>query len=250
MAEPCKPLGIPVQLEPEGEPTTFTADWVISASSHLATLFPASTPSATSKPSPHTARGIVILDRRIPFPAKVGAPKEAPTEEGEAGVAEEDDEEKNAPDSSLYVFPPQALSDSLGTVTAFQVGSGTFACPEPYTVLYLSAPILSPPAANASAEALLAPYLAVLLAQTQITAPLYSTFHFLGHAPPSPTDLPANLMVVPELEESQGTTAGLVTSLDEAVKVAEGLFWTVVGEDAREEGVKFFAKEEAVDDDD
>lgn len=37
--------------------------------------------------------------------------------------------------------------------------------------------------------------------------------------------------------------------MDEVVPSAEALFWKIVGEEGRTEGVQFFAKEERVDDD-
>ena len=191
----------------------------------------------------------------VPFPSKGGIKLAlAEDEEGEADGTEADDE-KDAPDSSLFVFPPEAVQAGglavLGTVTALQVASGTFACPDPYSVLYLSAPLLSPPPANATPSSLLQPFLTKLLAQVpDAPPPVYATFHFLRPAPRAPADAPANLVVVPELGEAGGTAAGLVTALDEAVGVAEGLFWRLVGEGAREEGVEFFAREERVEEDD
>lgn len=253
-----------MQLDPAGQPaTTFTADWVVAAPSHLGALFTGSAAGGGAG-APHTVRGIVVSKESVPFPNKGGVkPAAAEDEEGELTEGGEADEDRDAPDSSLFVFPPEAVQAGgravLGTVTALQVASGTFACPEPYSVLYLSAPLLTPPPADATPASLLQPFLDKLLAQVpalegeaeaSAQAPVYSTFHFLRSAPAAPADAPANLVVVPELSEARGTAAGLVTALDEAVAVAEGLFWKVVGEGAREEGVEFFAREERVEDDD
>lgn len=96
----------------------------------------------------------------------------------------------------------------------------------------------------------MSPYLDSLLSTVPGTAtPLYSSFHFLHSAPTPPHDSPPNLLVVPDLLNSLGRTDALVTALDEAAVVAERLFWRVVGEGAREEGVEFFAREERVEDD-
>lgn len=134
-AESCRPLGVPVQLDASGAPTMFTADWVIAAPSHLDMLFPGSATNSTKGAArPHTVRGIIILDQAVPFPRKAGAAKPAPREDGEQPANEEDEEDKDAPDSSLFVFPPQKEDQGvLGTVTALQAGSGTFACPEAYS---------------------------------------------------------------------------------------------------------------------
>lgn len=246
-----RPLGVPVQLDPEGQPpTTFTADWVVTASSHLGALFPKA--DGQKEGVPHTVAGIVVLEGAVPFPSKAGAAhRTTPAADEGAEDADRDEQaagERDAPDSSLFVFPPEE-GGSLGTVTVLQVASGTFACPDGYSVLYLSAPLLTPPPLNASPASLLQPFLDKLLAQATSQAPVYAACRFLRAARVAPADAPANVVVVPELDGVAGSTAGLVTALDEAVGVAEGLFWKVVGEGARAEGVEFFAKEERAEDD-
>lgn len=164
------------------------------------------------------------------------------------------------------MFPPSALSEGLGTVTALQVGPGTFAAPAGYcvscgcalgvcsltlpsiVVLYLSAPLLAPPSSSSDAASLLEPYLSSLLSLDTDTdtaiSPLFTTFFFLSDSPspPPPPSLPANMLVVPSLP-SFGSTATMATSLDEAVEEAERLFWIIVGEEGRKEGVEFFARD-------
>jgi len=120
--ETTKPLGIPVQLEEGEEPTMFTGDWVISSPHLLSTLFPSSSaPDRTS--SPKSVNLIAILSQPIPFPP--------PRSTGET---EEEKEEtlSSLSDSNLFVFPPKALNENVGTVTALQVGKGTMSCPDGY----------------------------------------------------------------------------------------------------------------------
>lgn len=94
-----------------------------------------------------------------------------------------------------------------------------------------------------TADALLKPYLDSLLAISPTAPiPLLTAFYFLFPPPPAPCTTPENFLVVPPLS-SEGTTASLTTALDESVLEAERLFWRIVGEDALDEGVKFFPKE-------
>lgn len=110
-----KPIGILLALDPDPAlPMLFTADWVVAAPSHLSTAFPNST---APPPPPHSAHAIVILCSPVPFPLVEDAPETEP---------------RDTPDSNLFVFDPKALCVELGTVTALQVGSGTFASPEGY----------------------------------------------------------------------------------------------------------------------
>lgn len=113
---PTTAFGISVSLEPSpAPPTVFTGSRIVSSPSHYSTLFP----DASSPPAgPISVHAIIILSTPIPFPA---APDQVDEEEA-----------KNLPDSHLFVFPPKTHNDGLGTVTALQVGSGTFACPEGY----------------------------------------------------------------------------------------------------------------------
>ena len=109
------PLGVEVSVDPlPAVPMLLTADWIISSSSHLPILFP-STPTSTT--TPHSVHGIIILPSSIPFPS---------------AEDEIEEEKRDKPDSSLFVFGPKALDERLGTVTVLQVGTGTFACPEGY----------------------------------------------------------------------------------------------------------------------
>lgn len=113
-------------------------------------------------------------------------------------------------------------------------------------VLYLSAPLLGPPSTNTSADSLLTPYLTSLLSHSSPTplTPLFTATYFLSShlATNPPPNTPANFLVVPRLP-SEGSTAALATSLDEAVEEAERVFWKVVGEEGRAEGVGFFVGE-------
>jgi hypothetical protein len=113
-------------------------------------------------------------------------------------------------------------------------------------VLYLSAPILSD--SSTTAESLLAPYLASLLALTPTpSTALFTLFHSLP-APSAPsTPLPPNVLLTRSLP-SMGLTPFLATSLDEAAVEAERLFWDIVGEDGKAEGIQFFASEAIVED--
>lgn len=180
----------------------------------------------------------MILSSVIPFPPPA-----------------EIEDPSSLPDSTMFVFPPRALSPSLGTLTALQLGSGTFAAPADHctrfisrlwkrltrgaVVLHLSAPLLTK--STDSAETLLKPYLSSLLSlSTPAQEPLFTLFHALS-PPPPPPDLPANMRVVPELGRR---TDALVGATEEAVEVARGLFWEVVGV-GREEGVEFFVRAEA-----
>lgn len=124
-------LGIPVLLEPSlAEATVFTADWIISSSLHLSTLFPTSysTESSKSISLPSSVQGIIIL------PFAIQCPSPTSTSSSTSTSAENDvkQEEENLPDSNLFVFPPGIFQDCLGTVTAFQVGNGTNSCPVDY----------------------------------------------------------------------------------------------------------------------
>ncbi|GAA6022952.1 hypothetical protein JCM10207_007727 [Rhodosporidiobolus poonsookiae] len=236
-----RPLGIPVELEPGEEPTMFTGDWVISSPHLLPTLFPSSSSSSSSAPT--SAHLIAILPSPVAFP-----PPRAPAD-AEAGAAEEDD-----PDSKMFVFPPRALRDECGTVTALQVGKGTMSCPEGYHVLYLSAPLLSAPSPCPSAADLLAPYLSALLALPSASpsssstpvVPLYTTTYLSSPPPPPPASLPPNMLVTPYLPSraEQYTAATTTDALDELVPLVEKTFWSVVGEAGRAEGVEFFRREE------
>ena len=104
-------LGIPVHLDEDGPADVFTADWVISSQSHVATLYPTS--SASQGPErAHSVQAVVILSAPIP---------------NDTGASEDD-----TSDSTLFVFPPRALHEALGTATAMQVGHSTFSCPDGY----------------------------------------------------------------------------------------------------------------------
>jgi len=57
------------------------------------------------------------------------------------------------------------------------------------------------------------------------------------------------LIVTPSLP-SQEKSEGLITALDEVVGVVEELFWRIVGEEGKKEGVEFFRKENSGEDED
>ncbi|GAA6059072.1 hypothetical protein JCM10212_002043 [Sporobolomyces blumeae] len=258
-----RPLGIPVQLDEKegggrGEPTIFTGDWVVGSPHLLSTLFPnASTSSSGQAREPlrtsatdsdsRSIHLVAILSTPIPFPR----PRVAPANGAEQ--TEEDESPAGSSDSNLFVFPPRALHEAVGTVTAFQVGKGTMACPEGYHVLYLSAPILAgEPTGSHRPSTYLTPYLDSLLSLCPASPPpmpLYTVSHVLS----SPTasampDLPPNFLLTPELP-STNETRGLVTTLDEIVPVVQEMFWKIVGEEGRSEGVEFFKKDDSLDDD-
>ncbi|KDE08982.1 hypothetical protein MVLG_00705 [Microbotryum lychnidis-dioicae p1A1 Lamole] len=228
---PHSALGVPVRIEKDQPADVFTADWIVAAQSHVPILFPEekrTTPGEGGSSDIYSVHAIVILPDAIPFPN----PKRNPGAEGE-----ETQDADDVPDSSVFVFSPKELSDELGTVTALQVGPGTFACPSGSFVLYLDAPVLT--ATNRDTAALLSPYLDALLALSSLDiSPRYSVF-YASSKPPEPTSsVPRNFLVVPPLASS-GKTDRLATALDEAVVEAERVFWTVVGEQGRKEGVKF-----------
>lgn len=116
-------------------------------------------------------------------------------------------------------------------------------------VLYLSAPILSP--TESTASILLKPYLDSLLSLNTDSSPKLPSFTFFRtistpSSSPSPsTPYPNNFLVVPEIK-SRNTTEGITTGLDEAVEIAEELFWQIVCEDERFKGeIDFFKREES-----
>ncbi|GAA5922233.1 uncharacterized protein JCM15063_003226 [Sporobolomyces koalae] len=242
-----RPLGIPVQLEDNGEaPTIFTGDWVISSPHLLPTLFPSAVRASTtlSTPESDTLNLVAILPTRIPFPA--AASKNDTSDEG---VAEETP--ASLSDSNLFVVPPKALDERVGTVTALQLGSGTMSCPEGYHVLYLSASLLARADNDDRTTLDLTPYLESLVALApEPIEPLYTATY---RTPASPqtileNSLPANLLVTPTLP-SRGKTAGLITTLDEVVTLVEDMFWKIVGPEGKAEGVEFFRKEVTTDQD-
>lgn len=55
------------------------------------------------------------------------------------------------------------------------------------------------------------------------------------------------MIVTPSLS-SQDKSEGLITALDEVVGVVEELFWRIVGEEGKKEGVEFFRKETSDED--
>lgn len=57
------------------------------------------------------------------------------------------------------------------------------------------------------------------------------------------------MLVVPQLP-SAGTTASLITALDEAALEAERIFWLIVGEQGKADGVEFFARDVSADEQD
>ncbi|GJN91867.1 hypothetical protein Rhopal_004892-T1 [Rhodotorula paludigena] len=259
-----RPLGIPVVLE-EGQPATvFTGDWVVASPHLFSSLFPShSLPAHLAPDAPRTAHLIAVLREPIPFP---------PPPRRDDDDADPDDE----PDSKLFVFPPGAVESAgqrveVGTCTALQVGKGTMSCPEGYHILYLTAPLLSPlpSEATASASSILQPYLDALLAlapsaaDAPTAAPVYSAAYFSpppsGAATPAPakaaSPLPPNFLLTPSLSppvssstsaagSSAARTSLLVETLDLVPAAVEDVFWRIVGEQGREEGVKFFAREE------
>ncbi|GAA5831395.1 hypothetical protein JCM11251_004011 [Rhodosporidiobolus azoricus] len=248
-----RPLGIPVVLETGEQPTMFTGDWVVSSPHLLSTLSPSHTPPTV----PSSVHLIAILPSPVPFPP----PREP------RGPDEGDE-----PDSNLFVFPPQSLSEELGTVTAFQVGKGTMSTPEGYHTLYFSAPLLSPSASSTStASTLLEPYLNALLSlpppspasdSSDSTAPALNDvapssspiepLYTVSYISPSPSSssstspsspLPPNFLSLPPLPSGHRSSA-LVDALDDLVPLVEETFWKIVGEEGRKEGVQFFAKEQ------
>jgi len=120
----------------------------------------------------------------------------------------------------------------------------------PFTdVLYLSAPILDPSSSSSPASSYLTPYLESLLSLApDAPRPLYTASYFPLDPAPAPSDLPANLLVTPSLP-SQDKSKGMITALDEVVAVVEELFWEIVGDEGRKEGVEFFRKETSDEDD-
>lgn len=111
-------------------------------------------------------------------------------------------------------------------------------------MLYLHAPILDPQAsASSSAEALLQPYLDALLAlSTPASVPSFACFHSVSPPATCTITLPSNVLIVPA-SPAEGTTASLVTSVDDAAAIAEKLFWDIVGEQGRTDGLLFFARD-------
>ncbi|KAK4055794.1 hypothetical protein OIV83_000341 [Microbotryomycetes sp. JL201] len=228
-------LGIPVVIEPGQGPTLLTADWIGVASSHASRLLG----SRVQRGQARAIRAVAVLSDAIPFPSPHDTPEK----------------DADLPDSHMFVFAPGAFSDELGTVTALQVGPGTFASPDGYHVLYLHAPIDATDFDVADrVENLLSPYLFALLSLSHTTGdgvnPLKWVVYEAKEAAPTidSSGLPQNLVVIPPIEES--LTANLCTALDDAVEAAEDLFWRIVGDTGRREGVQFFAPEPHKDGDD
>ncbi|KAM0788650.1 hypothetical protein ACM66B_002752 [Microbotryomycetes sp. NB124-2] len=222
-------LGVPVVIEAGQDPTVLTADWIGVASSHVASLLPKQATSVGSAPI-KSVRAIAVLGQAIPFPS----PRDAPIEDD------------SRPDSHMFVFAPGALSSELGTVTALQVGPGTFACPAGYHVLYLHASVDATRLdGSMTAESLLSPYLEALVSlvpnsDQAASNVAWAVYNFeRSSVRVDSSRLPSNLVVIPSVEYS--TTASLCTALDEAVELAENLFWQVVGDEGKKEGVQFFA---------
>ncbi|GAA5962077.1 hypothetical protein JCM3765_005514 [Sporobolomyces pararoseus] len=248
--ETTRPLGIPVQLEEGDNPTMLTGDWVISSPHLLSTLFPSTKTDDSASPSTTSQESVnlvAILPQPIPFPPPPRSSEETSIEEGEETPA-------SLSDSNLFVFPPSALDERIGTVTALQLGKGTMSCPDGYHVLYLSAPLLpssSSPTSIGAPSTYLASYLDSLLSLLPEEAsrkPLYTASYFIPTPPSSLPSIPANLLVTPSLP-SAGQSEGLIMALDEVVEVVETMFWKIVGEEGKKEGVEFFRRE-VVDDDD
>lgn len=93
-------------------------------------------------------RGILVLDRSIPFDDPSFSPSSTMYSESRNG-AEEDGEVTSGegrtkqkplpPETALIVFPPdEAVSQAGAAVTALQMGEGTFSCPKGTYVVYLS----------------------------------------------------------------------------------------------------------------
>ncbi|KAG0664203.1 Rab proteins geranylgeranyltransferase component A [Rhodotorula mucilaginosa] len=267
-ATTTRPLGIPVRLE-EGDanPTVFTGDWVVSSPHLFSTLFPSQpTPPAAALPKSsksETAHLIAILPDPIPFPPRASASLNHDDDESSSTPTDADE-----PDSHLFVFPPGTCHPNVASVTALQTGKGTMSCPEGYYVLYLTGFLLDSARTSAElpdARSLLEPYLEALLAlpvpstDTGTTAtrapPVYSVAYWSprpdvptsSSTSPSSPELPLNLLVTPPLA-CTSQSSSLIETLDEVVPSAEAMFWKIVGEEGRKEGVEFFAKEERVDD--
>lgn len=134
---------VPVQLDPSpAPPTRFSADWIVSTRSHANLLSSLST-SLPSDVQPvtkliHAVNAIVILPSPIPFPPPISS---LATEEEEvvSNPHETDDmvkdpsaAQRDESNTNLFVFPPRALSELVGTVTVLQSGRETFACPDGY----------------------------------------------------------------------------------------------------------------------
>ena len=303
-----------MHLDDDGDPTLFTANWVISSRELLPRLLPSLGHSATRRrrdteaKTRRIANAVLILSRRLAFPPRISrrradnniasgsaaaaAAAAAAGEDDEGREQEQEEQEADlAADTTLFVFPPSSSSpatasttdsggagcgSSLGTVTAMQVGDGTNACPSEFTLLYVSAPVLSPlsdaeadddtskkeeegrgGAGSEDAYALLRPYVEQL--NVQAATPLHAAYYFVD-SPPAPDnhnddddddeegqEWPERLLCTPRLD-SEGLTSALAESLDDATRVAEELFWRVVrgrGCDSHddEDGVEFFAKE-------
>ncbi|GAA5880709.1 hypothetical protein JCM3774_002802 [Rhodotorula dairenensis] len=260
-----RPLGIPVRLVDDAAPTVFTGDWVVSSPHLLPTLFPSRPLPDNVVDHPRTAHLVAILRAPIPFPPRTSASLEEPS-------VTADDE----PDSELFVFPPAACHPDMASVTALQTGKGTMSCPDGYHVLYFSGSLLCSSEGAQDARSVLEPYLEALLAlesstsasaadcpeptPTQSQTPLYSAAYWspspvdltkASCAPPSASEtigpLPLNLLITPSLP-SAGQTSSLIETLDQVVPSVEQVFWQIVGEEGRQEGVQFFPREERIGD--
>lgn len=128
---------VPVLLDPlPAPPTRFTADWIVSSQSHTRFLSSVATMSADRNAIVYSVNAIAILPIRIPFPPSKSSSSTDSTDDASAdGIRKEEEVPipiEDGPDSTLFIFPPRALSERLGTATALQVANGTFACPDGY----------------------------------------------------------------------------------------------------------------------
>jgi hypothetical protein len=109
-------------------PEPLTADIVLTAPDMLPESLEDDAPPAATGPGSAVARGIIVLDRRLPFP-KSAQPSRSIEEEDPS----EDQEQppSGAVDTAVVVFPPGTVPNGSASAAAnaFVTGQGTMSAP-------------------------------------------------------------------------------------------------------------------------
>jgi hypothetical protein len=263
------------ELDVRDFPDRITCDVVLSAADLLPDALRA---VAQAVPAPGNmgasqsavlARGIVLLDNGVYFDPPGAAPADAEQADSEPLESEASSEEtdtcgtpaRKPVDTAILVFPPGSVTGGSASVaaTAFIAGEASMSTPAGKCeractrfvsrltrgarpgIAYLALPV--PDLADASAEALLQPYLTALLQLTTTppsptpVAPTFTTF-YIEHAPAAPFSAapahtpradaeaagaaPARVLVAP-------APSGLLAAASESAAAGgEALFWAAV----------------------
>ncbi|KAI0314736.1 GDP dissociation inhibitor-domain-containing protein [Amylostereum chailletii] len=237
-----------IQLDDFPEP--LTADLVISASDQLPEDLQSLAyrlPQESVPPTHPIARGIIILNRPIPFAAPSSSHEATSADEQSAtnddmNPASSVGGGPSEVDTAVVVFPPSSVEGGSSTAAAhaFVTGQASMSAPKGKYIVYLSLPFTDP--TDVTPESLLKPYLNALLSLLSSPAPsephhepapgrstpepLFSLF-YIQHPPstPSSTSAPSpnpTLLVTPP------PVPGLSATADAASASAEALFFRAV----------------------